>query len=122
MSLDSCLNRNVCLAPVARNTVGTGRVGTVFCTMQEFATAFGSPHEDASASSDGKVTAVWYFDTPFGPARVHDYWSNPPGVLSLGGSWRACTWVRFFLVSKGIMAVRGVVRSLEEVAHAVAGL
>jgi hypothetical protein len=84
-----------------------GRCATLVCTLEQFAARLGNPH--CAAPSDqwrnyeghdlidgaGKVSAVWYFDTPRGLVRVSDYWWNAANELSiLACDVRAVIWFR----------------------------
>lgn len=97
---------NVTLAPTGRETIGHGRCGTANITLDGLANRFGDPHARPAEdpTSDGKVTAIWYLDTPRGPAAVRDYWWNRPDEQSIAGSWQACLWAAAWLRCHGITA------------------
>ena len=93
-------SENVC--KLTDGIVGTGgRAGTITgCTLDQFQSIFGEPHE---TGIDGKITRLWYFQTPRGIVAVYDYWWNGPNELSIGlrngalGDIRAKRWaVRYF--------------------------
>lgn len=83
-----------------------GRVATLVCTLHDFAKRVGDPHQAAPRAywrhyngplihDDGKVSAVWYFDTPRGLVQVSDYWWNAANELSIRAcDVRAIHWFR----------------------------
>lgn len=84
-----------------------GRVATIRATLEQFARRVGNPHVAAPAAEwrdykgrnlvdgAGKVSAIWYFDTPRGPVQVSDYWWNKPDELSVRAiDVRAMRWFR----------------------------
>lgn len=132
------INQHVCLATaqeiqnlrpnprIPNRFQGGGRVGTLFCTLQEFAFAAGDPHcttsrdrwydyEGEGIDGAGKVTAEWHIRTPRGLATIHDFWSSPKGVLSVGvaiyGDSRSALWVIRWLRAHGFTAVFGIERT-----------
>jgi hypothetical protein len=49
-------------------------------------------------SMSGKVSSIWCFDTPDGPAQVRDYYMNPPTQQSLASvNPRAAQWLALYL-------------------------
>jgi len=67
------------------------RVGTITCTLQDFARLTGNPHD--LGSPDDKITAAWWFATPRGPVQVSDYWWNRKDELSIrSADARAMRW------------------------------
>lgn len=105
------INETVRLAPCPRE-IGGGRSGTVRLTLQQMQKVCGPPHTTYSrGNSDGKVTAIWYFDTPRGPAEVRDYWWNRDDELSIATPlWkpRATSWLAAYFRAMGIVAHCGM--------------
>lgn len=101
------LLRSVSLADEARDTVGSGRSGSVYATVEDTTTRLGAPTVQYGVNAvcfDDKVTVEWHFDTPRGPAVLHDFWWNHRGVLSLRGNPKAVQWLRFWLNHHNIKA------------------
>ena len=81
-----------------------GRCDTLDCSLDDFAKRVGDPHEAVPVSDwrkynlplldgAGKISALWYFDTPRGLVQVSDYWWNPPTQLSIrAADLRAMRW------------------------------
>lgn len=94
------------------------RIATVRCSLEEFADRVGDPHETLPRdkwrnydlpdselmdfSSDGKITAIWYFVSPRGLIEVSDYWWNPPTQLSVRCiDLRSMRWFKRWCKSHG---------------------
>lgn len=84
-----------------------GRCGTIRLTLEQFAKRIGDPHEAAPQEQwrkykthglihgDGKISALWHFETPRGPVEVSDYWWNAKDELSVRApDVRAVRWFR----------------------------
>lgn len=82
-----------------------GRCGTLFLSLEDFARRVGDPHKQVPRDQwrkydqydlldgAGKISAIWYFDTPRGLVEVSDYWWNPPDQLSIrAADRRALRW------------------------------
>lgn len=75
---------------------GASRVGTVQASLSDLIAVLGEP--TVPKSMDGKVTKVWVFDTPRGPAALRDYWWNAPNEWSIGAvDHRAARWLRRYI-------------------------
>lgn len=61
-----------------KGDLGGFRVGTAMIDRAKIFSLLGEPQEDWRGQDhlDNKVTLMWYFDTPRGPAQVRDYWWN----------------------------------------------
>ena len=94
------------------------RIATIHCSLEEFASRTGDPHnaqprenwrnydlpdsELMDFSSDGKITAQWFFVTPRGLVEVSDYWWNPKTQLSVRCvDRRAMRWFERWCKSHG---------------------
>ena len=84
-----------------------GRVGTIRLTLEDFAAKFGNPHESVPPcdwrkyddlpllDGAGKVSAIWWFQTPRGAVQVGDFWWNRKDELSVRAvDVRAMRWFR----------------------------
>lgn len=82
------------------NIIG-GRTGTVYVTKEKLMELFGSP--TVIFEPGDKVTFIYQFDTPRGPAHVRDYWWNGPEEHSIASSGpKANLWVKSFLRNHGL--------------------
>jgi hypothetical protein len=103
---------NVTLAP-AYTFVAGGRMATVNLSPKAFLEKFGEPQtkeepniitgKKVDAYRDTKVTVIWTFTTPRGPAEVRDYWWNRPNELSLASAnQKQALWLAKYLRAKGV--------------------
>ena len=94
-----------------------GRCATINLSLEAFARRFGDPHESAPVEhwrnyhghdlldGAGKVSAIWYFQTPRGPVQVHDYWWNKKDELSIAApDMRSMRWFLRWCENRGIPA------------------
>lgn len=122
------ISENVSLATAARSQQwfedlerapqkwrGGGRQATLYGhTLEDFARRIGNPHQAAPrehwrnynghdlTDGAGKVSAIWYFDTPRGLVEVHDYWWNRPNELSINATdRRAIRWFKRWCATNG---------------------
>jgi len=80
----------------ANNHLGAGRVGTIVAPLADLVAAFGDPY--VPGNGDGKVTKIWSFHTPRGPAFLRDYWWNNETEWSIGArDVRARRWLRLYV-------------------------
>jgi len=101
------------------NQEGTGRAGTIHCTLEHFAYTICEPHQQVSRDQwrnydlelldgAGKISCLWVFSTPRGNVTVHDYWWNKEDELSIGAENRkAALWLVTYLKARGISADTG---------------
>jgi len=92
---------------IPRRFLCGGRCGTIRMSLHDFAKRFGDPHEAAPAAEwrkydtlplldgAGKVSAIWWFQTPRGAVQVSDFWWNKPDELSIRALDTRC--LRWFL-------------------------
>ena len=104
--------KNVCLASVLKDDIGSYRIGTAFESLESFARKFGDPHEadysETGLDGAGKVHAIWDIDTPRGLAHIRDYWWNAQDQLSIAAAdSRAFLWVKNWLRIHGVRAEGG---------------
>lgn len=65
-------------------TPGSGRAATLYGSTLELRAHLGN--ETTPASSDGKVSAGWQFQTLAGTVDVYQYWSNGPDEWSVSST------------------------------------
>lgn len=121
------------LNTVPRKWQEGGRCGTLVCTLGEFARQIGDPHKAAPfeqwreydrfplVDGAGKISAIWYFDTPRGLVEVSDYWWNRENELSIRATdRRALRWFSRWAKLVGVNNSKSAIRCNSSLHHFLA--